>query len=231
MNATWPRRYDLASRARLDAAQALAGSAAAELTLLIGLGALAALLTAVTASPIRVPGHAILRGMLPFVLGLSLAPRRGAGSTMSVAAVVTWIVAGAFNNAFNGASLPLAAGTGLAALGPALDVVVARAVRPGWGLYLRFALAGLVANLAAFAVRMASEAPAIGAAVATGARRHGGGMGNGTGGGMGRGMGRAVAAGFSWPTMLASFALCGIVAGVLCGLIWFRSSPRSQDAP
>jgi hypothetical protein len=94
------------------------------------------------------PGHAILRGVLPIALGLAIVPRRSAGITMSVgagltAALMSWQGVGRFQPA---------AVLSILALGPVLDVALAG--RPqGWRLYVRFTLAGVMANLLAFAVR------------------------------------------------------------------------------
>jgi hypothetical protein len=111
-------------------------------------------------------------------------------------------------------------------------------------LYLRFAAAGLVANLSAFAVRMAVGPMNV--AMGGVPRRPitwapgsglggGGGMGTGGGGGMGRGGGHALAAGsveHFWSTALVSFAFFGALAGLVCAMIWFRARPRtSGDAP
>ena len=62
-------------------------SDALAVSLLIGIGVLAALATSVAGLRIPVPGHAILRGTLPLVLGISLVPRRASGSVMSLAAL------------------------------------------------------------------------------------------------------------------------------------------------
>src|ERR1700754_3288855 len=91
MIASWTLNDELASRSRLaDYASSPRANAAAQLTLLIALGVFAAILTSIAASPIRLPGHAILRGTLPLICGLSLAPRRGVGTIMSVAALVAF---------------------------------------------------------------------------------------------------------------------------------------------
>jgi hypothetical protein len=213
---------------------------ASELALLVMLGAVAAVATTLAPGGWRMPGHAILRGTLPMILGISLAPRRTAGLVMSMAAAATFGVL-----RMGGMGLPNpAACAGLLCLGPAIDVALAGA-RPGGVLYLRFAAAGLVANLAGFAVRMAVGP--VNVAMGGVPRRPitwapgsgmggGGGMGVGGGGGMGRGGGHALAAQMSvehfWSTALVSFALFGAIAGLVCAMIWFRARPRTGgDAP
>ena len=156
------------------------GARTQELAILIGLGVVAALATSVAASFIRLPGHAILRGTLPLILGVSFVPRRTAGSVMSAAAAATF---GALR--LGGMGLPNpAAWVGLLCLGPAIDLATASATS-GWKLYARFAAAGLLANLVAFAARMALGQAIVGAAV----RIPGSGGGNGLGGGRGLGAG------------------------------------------
>ena len=228
MTASWTLNDELASRSRLASyAPSPRASAAAQLALLIALGALASILTSIAASPIRLPGHAILRGTLPLICGLSLAPRRGAGTIMSLAAMVAFalmMLVGATRVSF-------AAVAGLAMLGPLLDLVTTRAANLGWQLYVRFAAAGLAANLIAFAVRFATGSTATAAGRAGGGHGAGRGMGLGGGNGMGGGRGAGgqalqLAQEIPWTTMLFSFALFGAVAGLVCGAIWFRSNPR-----
>ena len=99
-----------------------------------------------------IPGNAILRAVPAMALGLSLVPRRMAGSAMAASAGMTASLLVA-----NGAGrMPPAALAGLLALGPALDVAMIGAP-VGWRLYARFALAGAVANALAFVIRLSSS--------------------------------------------------------------------------
>jgi hypothetical protein len=242
MEALWQTNVRLRDAARWRPSIDTVGSrqVGAELSLLVMLGAVAAVTTCFAPGGWRMPGHAILRGTLPMILGISLAPRRTAGLVMSFAAASTF---GALR--LGGMGLPNPAScAGLMCLGPAIDVALAGA-RPGWMLYLRFAVAGLVANLAAFAVRMAvgpmnfamGGVPRRPITWAPGSGMGGGGgMGTGGGGGMGRGGGQALAAQTSvehfLSTALVSFALFGAVAGLVCAMIWFCARPRTGgDAP
>lgn len=230
MTASWTLNDELAARSRLaNYAPTPGASAAAQLVLLIALGALAAILTSIAAGPIRLPGHAILRGTLPLICGLSLAPRRGAGTIMSLAAMAAF----ALMSLVGATRVPFAAVAGLALLGPLLDLVTTRAANLGWQLYVRFAAAGLAANLIAFAVRFVTGATATGAGRAGGGHGAGLGGGNGMGGGRGTGGGQAqqLAQEIPWTTMLLSFALFGAVAGLVCGVIWFRANPRRPQTP
>jgi hypothetical protein len=219
MDALWQTRPGLADAARWGGGRAAADrSRATDLALLFTLGCLAALATTFAMGGWRIPGHAILRGTLPFILGVSLAPRRTAGSAMSLAAAVTFAAL-----RLAGLGLPhMAAMGGVLCLGPAIDVALTGATS-GWRLYARLALAGLVANLAAFAVRMAGPA----AALAGSGRR---GMGDGTGGGRGLASTAGAPVEDFWLAALASFALCGAIAGLACAALWFRAHPSTDRA-
>jgi hypothetical protein len=232
MNALWQANRSLADAARWGALSDRRGrSQAAELATLVTLGVVAALATSIPWHGLRVPGHAILRGTLPLVLGISLVPRRTAGSVMSLSAAATFVAL-----RLGGLGLPNPAGwVGVLCLGPAADLALSGA-KGGWLLYIRFAVAGLAANLAAFAVRMSVGPAAVLANVARPAT--GPGSGTGTGGGMGGGMGggrgmgpRAVGLPVEefWMTALASFAICGAVAGLICAALWFRARPHASQ--
>lgn len=173
---------------------------ARELAILVSLGIVAALATSAGNLRIPLPGHAILRGTLPLVLGISLVPRRGSGTMMSMTAVIFL----AAMRLFGAGHLNPAAATGLACLGPALDLAFTNA-RPGWRIYALAALAGAGANLIAFAVRLGAAAwfeETFG--------------------------GRGFLA--FWPVALASFVVFGAVAGMLSGVAWFRANPGQDDA-
>lgn len=184
-----------------------------EVTILLACGILAAMAVALVAVPLRIPGHAILRATLPMVAGLALVPRRSAGGVMSLGALaaVGVLYFGSIGN------LQAAAVTGMFALGPAIDFAL-RGEPTGWRLYLRLALAGTLANLFAWGVRMA-------AALLFAVPGTGRGMGGGGGMGMGGGGGRAVAPNFLefWPLALATFALCGAIAGLASAAVWFKA--------
>ena len=237
MEALWQTNFNLAEAARwpgvLGSRQTR--TRVTELAILIALGVVAAIATTVAPGGLRIPGHAILRGTFPLILGISLVPRRSAGTTMSLAAAAAFLVL-----RIGGLGLPNpASGVGLLALGPAADVALAGATG-GWVLYLRLAAAGLIANLIAFGVRIATSpllahVPGSGQGGGGGRGMGGGngmGMGKGNGMGGGRGLGAGAVQDF-WPTALVSFALCGAIAGLLCAMLWFRAAPRStrQNSP
>jgi hypothetical protein len=189
-----------------------------ELAILLACGVLAAMAVAMVTVPLRIPGHAILRAALPMVAGLALVPRRSAGGVMSLGALAA---VGVFYFGSIG-NLQAAAVTGLLALGPAIDLAL-RDEPTGWRLYLRLALAGTVANLLAWGVRM-MVAIWFAAPLAGSGRGGGGGMGLGGGGG------RAVAHQFLefWAAAILTFAVCGAIAGLASAAVWFkaRSAPN-----
>ncbi len=186
--------------------------AAAEIGTLLLLGAAAALATTFLKSPLRIPGSAILWSIFPTALAVALVRRRGAGTLVSIAALATTLGLG-----FGGGRLPGAGATArLLLAGPLLDVALASA-RSGWRLYAGFVLAGLVGNLGAFLARAGLSALLLhGAGYGP---HHGGGGGGGLGGGAGMG-GRGLR------YALLTYAVCGLVAGLLSAAAWFRLRPR-----
>lgn len=147
----------LADQSRVGWRARAAGQISAlDLTLLIGCGLLAAATVAFLDLDLRVPGNAILRGVLPLSLGMALVPRRGAGLVMGGSTL-----AGLGLLALFGRGPGLGASTSLVLTGPLLDLAAAR-TRSGWRLYAAFGLAGLAANLGAFLVRGGGKAVSLG---------------------------------------------------------------------
>lgn len=98
---------------------------------------------------LKVPGHAILRAIVPMMLGLSMVPRRGAGSAMGFFAAVGAMLI----NWLPGEGISLAAGIAMTLVGPAIDLALVGA-DTSRRLYSRFALAGVLANVAALVVKI-----------------------------------------------------------------------------
>jgi hypothetical protein len=196
-----PRRPLLGTTRVRGLTQAASPITAAEFFVLLAAGVVAACAVALVHPEIHVQGHAILRAAVPLVLGLAIVPRRSAGSIMSVAGGLTIL---AFKFGYIGRLQPPAVGA-LLLLGPAIDLALAGSPH-GWWLYLRFALAGTAANLAAFGMRFVMS------------WLH---LDPGSGGGFRR----------SIPTSLVSFALCGALAGLVSGAVFFRPAPRDADSP
>lgn len=170
------------------------GLAAADLLLLAGAGTMAAVATALLDFSLRIPGHAIMRAVFPMALGLAVAPRRMGGMVMGASALgsAMGINLGGY------AAIGMGAMTSLVLIGPFLDLALRRA-RQGWQLYLGFAVAGLLANLAALTLR---------------------------GGGKLVGLDHAAARPFAtwWLPAAGSYAVCGLLAGTISAAVWFRFS-------
>ena len=173
-----------------------------ELAFLSGCGFMAAVVSGYLEFRLQIPGHAILRAIFPMVLGLAVVPRRGAGSVMGVAALASGL---GMRVLLPGGGLSVGALTSLAIVGPVLDVSLGQA-RAGSSLYLRFALAGLAANLLAFLIRAGAKLLGL---ELLGTRP------------------------FPEWVLHASFSylICGLLAGLVSGLIWFhtRRAPDHEE--
>ena len=167
-----------------------------DLATLVGAGAAAALLTHLLRLHLGIPGSSIMFSVVPLSLGVALVPRRGAGAVMSVAALATSAALWLAGLHLDG----VGAMTSLVVTGPLLDVA-GRWHRPGWRLYAGFVAAAAVSNAAAFAVRGAAKALALG----------------GTAGG-----GLHV----WWPRAVVSYAAAGVIAGLVSAAAWFRLRAR-----
>jgi hypothetical protein len=119
----------------------------ADLALLVGCGAMAALAVAYVKLGLRIPGHSIVLAALPMAAGLALAPRRLAGTAMSAGALGT-----AWLTSFGGANFGAGATMSLFLLGPMIDVALLRASR-GWWQYAALLLAGLATSVLALGSR------------------------------------------------------------------------------
>ncbi len=169
-----------------------------EILFLVGCGTAAAFASVYMDFGLRIPGHAILRAIFPMALGLAAVPRRGAGTVMGGSALATGLVLTA---AAPGGGFSFGALTSLTLTGPFLDLALRRA-SGGWRLYTGFAAAALSANLVAFVIR---------------------------GGAKMLGLEHLGARPLSGWLLQASFSyvMCGLVAGLVSGLIWFQASrPR-----
>jgi hypothetical protein len=175
-------------------------SQTAAMAVLLGAGVTAALATVFLDFSLRIPGHAILRVVFPLALGLSLAPRRMGGMVMGTAALGSLLMIKAGGTVAPG----VGAVTSLLLIGPFLDAALWRA-RSGWRLYLAFAVAGLATNLAALTVRAGTKFIGFDHLAA-----------------------RPLAA--WWLQAVGTYALCGIVAGLLSALVWFRFSSDDRGA-
>lgn len=173
---------------------------AREWLFLISAGVIAACAATFLSFSLRIPGHAILRPTLPMTLGLALVPRRGGGAVMSGAAGLTWLV---IRSLAPGAGPGLGALTSLMLLGPIFDfaLTISRKRRSVW---MPFALGGLATNLVAFAIKGGAKAA-----------------------GAGLGGSRPLAGWFS--TAAVTYAVCGLVSGLVCAALLFHHSPQNAE--
>ncbi len=191
-SAVFAPNLNLKSSSRLPVLSRDMAVSAAEIGLLLGCGMLAAIAVGMLHIQMWVPGHAILRAVLPMALGLALVPRRSAGMVMALGAGLT---AAALSLGQVG-RFPPAALLSVLALGPVLDLALAGKAS-GWRLYARFAAAGMIANAIAFTARVTTAW--LGWELAGGRQFTS-----------------------FWSTALLSFLLCGALAGVISAAFWFR---------
>ena len=125
---------------------------AIEVAMLLICGAASAATIAFVKLSLGIPGHSIVLAALPMALGMSLAPRRLAGSIMSAGALATasLLVAGGVGRFGSGAF------ASLLLLGPMMDFAMSRA-RSGWRVYAALVLAGVATNLLALISRAAPK--------------------------------------------------------------------------
>lgn len=168
-----------------------------DLTVLVVSGIVAAVCVHTLDFNLRIPGHAILRSILPMTLGMSLAPRRMAGTVVGGSALATSVLLRGY-----GYSVGWGAFGSLLAIGPMLDLALWQ-VRSGRGIVLRCALAGFSANAIAFGVRGGKKAVGLDSLTM-----------------------RPLADWMS--TAVITYTLCGLVAGLLAGFLWFRWSAPAR---
>lgn len=176
----------------------------AEIALLIGCGAFAALISVLMDFHLRMPGNAILRITVPMTVGLALVPRRGAGTIMGASAFATGLFLPLLRFPGGGLGLGFGMMTALFVTGPMFDAALWRA-RRGWRLYLAFALTGLGANFVAFGVRAFTKILGLG--------------------------GLAAQPLALWlPRAVPSYFVCGLIAGLMAAataMLLFQASERA----
>ena len=125
---------------------------AAELLMLFVSGAAAAVAVGKAKLGLGIPGHSLVLAALPMALGMSLAPRRFAGSVMSGGALGTaWALAAAGLADFGSGSF-----VSLCLLGPMMDVAL-RHSQTGRRVYVGLIVAGMLTNVLALASRAAGK--------------------------------------------------------------------------
>jgi len=163
-------------------------------------GFVAAALSSFIDLSLRMPGHHILYSVFPMAMGFALVPRRHAGLIMGTSALSATALLG-----FAGARVPgIGALTSLALTGPLLDIALRRGGR-GWRLYAAFVLAGASSNAVAFAARALTKAMGI------------------------RGMGGGRALNAWLPQAVWTYALAGVLAGLISAAAWFHLRDRGNE--
>ena len=170
---------------------------AAEVAVLILAGLAAAFAEAWIHLGLKVPGHAILRAILPMMFGLALVPRRAAGTAMGAFAGVAALAI----NRFPGEGITLASGIAMTLVGPAIDIALAGARASRW-LYVRFALAGVLANLAALTIKVIAVSSGL--------------------------MPQKEPLALYLFRAVPSYVICGAIAGLIGGAACFRARPTER---
>jgi hypothetical protein len=186
------KKQNLQFASRLPTLTRSKSVSAAEITILFICGVFSAVAVGMLHFRFGVPGHAILRSVLPMAIGIALVPRHSAGMVMAVGAGLT----SALMSLAHIGLFPPAALFSVLALGPVIDVALVGKSQ-GWRLYVRFVIAGAVANLLAYLVKVATVQ--LGFDVAGG---------------------RQFAA--FGAMALVSFAVCGALAGLISAVACFR---------
>ena len=177
------------------------GISAAELLLLLTCGVSSAAAVGFVKLSLGIPGHSIVLAALPMALGMSLAPRRFAGSVMSAGALATAVLLTQSGAARFGS----VAFASLLLLGPVMDVALRR-VRSGWRVYAALVLAGVVTNLMALASR---GVPKVLGLDLPGSRPFDS----------------------WWLLASVTYTLSGVVAGLLGAFCWFHFNERADREP
>jgi hypothetical protein len=124
----------------------------AEVLALLMCGAAGAVAVGVVKLSLGIPGHSIALAGLPMALGVSLAPRRLAGSVMSAGALSTaWMLTAAGAASYGSGSI-----VSLSLFGPMMDIALGWA-RRGWRVYAALLFSGVATNLLALGSRAATK--------------------------------------------------------------------------
>lgn len=149
---------------------------------------------------LRIPGHAILRSVLPVTLGMALAPRRLSGTLIGTSALASTVLL----RRLGAEGIGMGALTSLLAIGPMLDLALWQ-TRGGKGIFFRCAMAGIAANMAAFAVRGGSKMARLDSIKM-----------------------RPLA---DWLSVAPlTYVACGLLAGLAGAMLWFRWSGEQHDS-
>ena len=175
------------------------GIAALEVAALLLTGVIASLVTNVLKPRLGIPGSNIVFVALPLALGFALVPRRGSGLLMAAGALGSNLALWIAGVRLDG----LGAQTSLLATGPLLDAAL-RWSGSGWRLYAAFVASCAASNALAFAIRGFAR----------------------TAGWRGTGPGSARPFEAWWPEAVWTYALAGVLAGLVSAAAWFQLRER-----
>lgn len=186
---------------RLGILKPLAHSHARELLFLVSMGVIAAVCSTFLKTHLGIPGHSILKVVLPISFGFAVVPTRHSGSVMGFSALCCGLL---FRSIVPGGGDGVGALTSLVLFGPVLDLSLRFAKRP-FSAWFLLAGAGLVTNAGAFLVRGGFKF-------------------------LGRGdaANKLLADWFSFAML--SYTVCGLIAGLVCGMMFFRYGPAAAEA-
>ena len=117
----------LQQSSRLGIVHPLERSRVRELLFLISMGVLAAVLSTFLKTHLKIPGHAILKVVLPISLGFAAVPKRYSGSIMGFSALCSALL---FRWGIPGGGEGVGALTSLVLFGPVLDIALRFVNRP-----------------------------------------------------------------------------------------------------
>ena len=178
-----------------------AASLTRDLTIYLLSGFLAAACVHFLDVSLKIPGHAILRSLIPVMIGLSLAPRHLGGCLIGMSALGST----ALFRIAHVDPVGFGAMTSMTLIGPMLDMALWQA-RSGRSVIVRSAAAGIMTNLAAFAIRGSTKWGLIDTWTLRPVSQW-------------------------WSLSPWSYILCGLVAGLIGGLYCFRWSNRHAERP
>jgi hypothetical protein len=190
----------LQQSSRLGLLKRLEQSRVRELLFLISMGVLAAVLSAFVKTHLRIPGNAILKVVLPISFGFAAVPKRYSGSVMGFSALCCGLI---LRGGMPGGGDGVGAFTSLVLFGPVLDICLRSVFRPISAWFL-LALAGLATNAGAFLVRGSFKFLGRDDAAK-----------------------RLLADWFS--AAMVSYTVCGLLAGLICGMMFFRYQPAADE--
>lgn len=119
-----------------------------EYLLIIGMGVITGFIVQYVNFHLKIPGHAILKSVLPISIGTAIVPRKSTGTMIAMVGLFTLLLLRVAHGTMTGTG----ALTSLAATGIFIDIAK-NIGQSGWRLSMAFVIAGLSSNMLAFIVR------------------------------------------------------------------------------